>query len=46
MTAYDTEMIERTSKAVKQSLHEAEFSMNIETVSKMLMAKQGHGKSA
>jgi hypothetical protein len=46
MTAYDTEMIERTSKAVKQSLQEAELSMNLETVSKMLMAQKGHGKSA
>ncbi|QKX55334.1 uncharacterized protein TRUGW13939_02426 [Talaromyces rugulosus] len=46
MTGYDTEMIERTSKAVKQSLQEAEFSMNLETVSKMLMAQKGHGKSA
>ncbi|CRG91781.1 Transient receptor potential cation channel subfamily M member 4 [Talaromyces islandicus] len=46
MTAYDTEMIERTAKAVKQSLQEAELSMNLETVSKMLMAREGHGRSA
>jgi hypothetical protein len=46
MSAFDAEMIERTAKAVKQSLQEAEFSMNEETVSKMLMATQGHGRSA
>lgn len=46
MSAFDTEMIERTGKAVKQSLQEAAYSMNIETVSKMLMATHGHGRSA
>jgi hypothetical protein len=45
MTAYDSEMIERSAKAVKQSLQEAEYSMNLETVGKMLMVKQGHGRS-
>jgi hypothetical protein len=46
MSAFDSEMIERTGKAVKQSLQEAEYSMNIETVSRMLMATHGHGRSA
>ena len=46
MSAFDSEMIERTGNAVKQSLQEAEYSMNIETVSKMLMVTHGHGRSA
>lgn len=45
MTAYDSEMIERSAKAVKQSLQEAEYSMNLETVQNMLMVKHGHGRS-
>lgn len=46
MSAFDSEMIERTGKAVKQSVQEAEYSMNMETVGKMLMATHGHGRSA
>ncbi|KAJ9156099.1 Transient receptor potential cation channel subfamily M member 4 [Pleurostoma richardsiae] len=46
ITAYDTEMIERGGKAVTQSLREAENSIDLETVGKMLMARQGHGRSA
>ncbi|KAK0721053.1 hypothetical protein B0H67DRAFT_211733 [Lasiosphaeris hirsuta] len=46
VSAYSDEMVERGAKAVKQSLQEAELSMDLESVGKMLMAKQGHGKSA
>lgn len=45
VSAYDADMIERGAKAVKQSLQEAEFSMDPRTVSKMLMSRQGHGQS-
>ncbi|KAK3358747.1 hypothetical protein B0T25DRAFT_587903 [Lasiosphaeria hispida] len=45
ISAYSDEMVERGAKAVKQSLQEAEFSMDLESIGKMLMAKQGHGKS-
>ncbi len=44
MTAYDSEMVERGAAAVKQSLKEAENSLNIDTVSNMLMATHGHGR--
>ncbi|CAK7233866.1 hypothetical protein SBRCBS47491_008756 [Sporothrix bragantina] len=44
--AYDAEMIERGAKAVTQSVQEAALSFDVEKVSKMLMAKQGHGRSA
>jgi hypothetical protein len=44
--AYDSEMVERGAKAVQQSLIEAEKSLDLETVKKMLMMTQGHGKSA
>jgi hypothetical protein len=43
--AYDSEMIERGAKAVQQSLMEAENSLDLEKVEKMLMMRQGHGKS-
>jgi ABC-type arginine transport system permease subunit len=43
--AYDSEMIERGAKAVQQSLMEAEKSLDLETVKRMLMVTQGHGKS-
>ncbi|KAK4151017.1 hypothetical protein C8A00DRAFT_45705 [Chaetomidium leptoderma] len=43
VSAYDADMIERGAKAVSQSLQEAEFSMDPKTVTKMLMARQGHG---
>ena len=46
VSAYDADMIERGAKAVLQSLQEAELSMDPATVSKMLMARQGHGRSA
>ena len=44
VAAYDADMIERGATAVKQSLQEAEFSMDPKTVHKMLMARQGHGR--
>lgn len=44
--AYDAEMIDRGAKAVTQSLKEAENSIDLETVGRMLMLKQGHGRSA
>jgi 2-polyprenyl-6-methoxyphenol hydroxylase-like FAD-dependent oxidoreductase len=44
VAAYDADMIERGAKAVAQSLQEAEFSMDPQTVHKMLMARQGHGR--
>jgi 2-polyprenyl-6-methoxyphenol hydroxylase-like FAD-dependent oxidoreductase len=46
VSAYDADMMERGAKAVKQSLQEAKLSMDPETVSKMLMARQGHGQLA
>jgi len=42
---YNKEMVERGGKAVVQSLQEAELSMDLESVNKMLMVRQGHGKS-
>lgn len=45
IAAYDADMIERGAKAVRQSLQEAEFSMDPKTVNKMLMAREGHGRS-
>jgi len=44
--AYNTEMVERGAKAVAQSLKEAELSMDLEGVKKMMMVRQGHGRSA
>ncbi|KFX89084.1 hypothetical protein V490_07240 [Pseudogymnoascus sp. VKM F-3557] len=44
--AYDSEMIERGATAVQQSLTEAKNSLNLENIKKMLMMRQGHGKSA
>lgn len=44
--AYDSEMIERGATAVQQSLTEAENSLDLEKVKKMLMMRQGHSKSA
>lgn len=44
--AYDIEMIERGATAVQQSLFEAENSLDLEKVKKMLMMRQGHSKSA
>jgi 2-polyprenyl-6-methoxyphenol hydroxylase-like FAD-dependent oxidoreductase len=44
--AYNAEMVERGAKAVAQSLQEAELSMDLEGVRRMMMARQGHGKSA
>jgi ABC-type arginine transport system permease subunit len=43
--AYDSEMIERGAKAVQQSLMEAEKSLDLEGVKRMLMVTQGHSKS-
>ena len=45
ISGYDADMIERGAKAVQQSVQEAEFSMDPKTVSQMLMARQGHGRS-
>ena len=42
--AYDDDMIGRGAKAVKLSLQEAENSLDLETVGKMLMVKYGHGR--
>ncbi|ERS97375.1 hypothetical protein HMPREF1624_06707 [Sporothrix schenckii ATCC 58251] len=44
--AYNAEAIERGAKAVNQSVQEAALSFDVEKVSKMLMARQGHGRSA
>lgn len=44
--AYTDDVIERGSKAVTQSLREADLSMDLESVGKMMMAKQGHAKAA
>ncbi|KAK3294381.1 uncharacterized protein B0H64DRAFT_463185 [Chaetomium fimeti] len=46
ISAYDADMIERGAKAVQQSVQEAEFSMDPKAVDQMLMARQGHGRSA
>lgn len=43
--AYDSEMIERGATAVQQSLVEAENSLDLDNIKKMLMMRQGHGKS-
>ncbi|KAK5662493.1 hypothetical protein OQA88_8405 [Cercophora sp. LCS_1] len=43
--AYSDDVIERGSKAVTQSLREADLSMDLESVGKMMMAKQGHARS-
>lgn len=43
---YTDEVVERGAKAVTQSLKEAELSMDVESVGKMMMAKQGHSKAA
>lgn len=46
MAGFDREILERGNKAVKQSLEEAERSLDVNTVSNMLMVKQGHVRSA
>ncbi|KND93465.1 hypothetical protein TOPH_01954 [Tolypocladium ophioglossoides CBS 100239] len=46
MQDYDDEVVERGAKAVRQSLLEAEKSFDLETIQKMLMVTQGHGRSA
>lgn len=46
MEDFDAELIERGNKAVRQSVQEAELSLDISSVSRMLMARQGHGRSA
>lgn len=46
MAKYEDEMIRRGGKAVQESLAEAKKSFDLETVKKMLMVTQGHGKSA
>jgi 2-polyprenyl-6-methoxyphenol hydroxylase-like FAD-dependent oxidoreductase len=44
--AYTAEVVERGAKAVRQSLSEAELSMDLESVQKMLLAKMGHARTA
>ncbi|CAK7268754.1 hypothetical protein SEPCBS119000_003224 [Sporothrix epigloea] len=46
MAAYNAEIVERGAKAVTQSVQEAALSFDVEKVSTMLMARQGHGRSA
>lgn len=46
MEAYGAEVVERGAKAVTQSVQEATLAMDLESVGKMMMARQGHGKSA
>lgn len=45
MTLYGADVVARGCAAVAQSLSEAEKAMNKDTVSKMLMVTQGHGRS-
>ncbi|KAJ0280619.1 hypothetical protein COL940_006116 [Colletotrichum noveboracense] len=45
MTLYGADVVARGCTAVAQSLSEAEKAMNKDTVSKMLMVTQGHGRS-
>lgn len=45
MTAFDAEMVARGAKAVRESLQEAENSLDVKTIGKMIMATRGHGKS-
>lgn len=42
MAAFETEMITRGAEAVRQSLSEAEKSVDPELVDKMLLATRGH----
>ena len=44
--AYSDDAVERGAKAVTQSLKEADMSMDLDSVMKMMMAKKGHAKSA
>lgn len=44
--SYSDDVVERGAKAVTQSLREADLSMDLESVGKMMMAKQGHAKAA
>lgn len=44
MTAYDAEIVPRGALAVEQSLQEAENAFDVNTISKMLMVRHGHGK--
>lgn len=46
IAAYNAEIVERGAKAVTQSVQEAALSFDVEKVSNMLMARQGHGRSA
>jgi 2-polyprenyl-6-methoxyphenol hydroxylase-like FAD-dependent oxidoreductase len=45
IAAYNDEMVPRGATAVEQSLKEASLSMDLESVKKMMMARQGHGRS-
>ena len=46
LAEYDAEMVERGSKAVRQSLDEAEKCLDMGRINQMLMATAGHGRSA
>ncbi|KAK4442282.1 hypothetical protein QBC34DRAFT_455868 [Podospora aff. communis PSN243] len=46
LKTYTADVVERGAKAVRQSLTEAELTMDLESVGKTLMAKQGHARSA
>ncbi|CAK7238685.1 MAG: hypothetical protein STHCBS139747_000103 [Sporothrix thermara] len=43
---YNAEIVERGAKAVTQSVQEAALSFDVEKMTKMLMARLGHGRSA
>ncbi|KAH8886316.1 putative monooxygenase [Thozetella sp. PMI_491] len=45
LAEYDAEMVPRGATAVKQSVLEASNSFDEETLNKMIMIRQGHGKS-
>lgn len=45
MATYGADVVERGATAVAQSLSEAENALNEDTVGKMLMVTQGHGRS-
>ncbi|KAF6825163.1 FAD-binding domain containing protein [Colletotrichum plurivorum] len=45
MATYGADVVERGATVVAQSLSEAENALNEETVGKMLMVTQGHGRS-
>jgi hypothetical protein len=46
MNEFDAEVIERGATAVKQSVQDAEYSLDPKTVANMLMVKTGLARSA